>query len=844
MILKEVSSDELLWCVKERLNIIFSNSYNKTLGQGLFDSKKLELAPFKPILFESWDDWERDPLKNRSWQWRLNWLSFLSYLMGYHRVIENNAVLDFARDAIQSWLDNYLHTDTSYSFEFIWHDHGTALRAEQLVLFTYYCQEYAPSWSHEHAEFLRCVERALVVHGEVLAKESFYSEHTNHGLEQSRVLLLLSTVFDGEKATEWQQLALHRIRSELEFSFTSEGVHVENSPAYHIFVFKVFLGIIKDYPASVLGNLAEQFDQFSAKALSFITYILRPDGTLPPIGDTEQLPTSNPYAESFSDKEVYPSLQYALTSGKKGHTPALLNKIYPKSGYAVFRDSWPMANSYQQAFHIVMKLGCLSRYHHQQDEGHISVYGLGEDWLIDSGLYNYVNADPVRKYMRGRAGHNVPLISGASYSKQFEHRLAHWEVIDSCADDVNPAVTLKMNVLETVIQVRKFDFLTETKRLTVADSFEFTDELPHDVTLQWHVPADKKVSIEDGKLNIVSNTGHQCVLTFENERPDDIHILKGRKSDRVYSCISYKANSLEDSQVIRIIFKNRYSLKIKSIFDFLSSKSSDSSASSPAVHEIKVNDTCYKIDLPDYNADYIQKFIANHGKPYEAEMLEAMSIGLNPKDLVLDIGANIGNHTLYLACVLGCQVRAYEPNSRLYEPLNRSVKHNDITDLVEVLPYGVGRASSKARLTRLDESNLGAQSLELLSEGSVGIDVVRLDDQVFESPVAAIKVDVEGMELAVLEGAESLIQKDKPLLVIESVDTAHYDTLQDFIKRNGYVYCSSFNGTPTHFFIHQDKVSGSPWIDLFFAKGREFYQMRHFHKKLKKTIQQLNKIQK
>lgn len=271
MILKEVSSDELLWCVKERLNIIFSNSYNKTLGQGLFDSKKLELAPFKPILFESWDDWERDPLKNRSWQWRLNWLSFLSYLMGYHRVIENNAVLDFARDAIQSWLDNYLHTDTSYSFEFIWHDHGTALRAEQLVLFTYYCQEYAPSWSHEHAEFLRCVERALVVHGEVLAKESFYSEHTNHGLEQSRVLLLLSTVFDGEKATEWQQLALHRIRSELEFSFTSEGVHVENSPAYHIFVFKVFLGIIKDYPASVLGNLAEQFDQFSAKALSFIT---------------------------------------------------------------------------------------------------------------------------------------------------------------------------------------------------------------------------------------------------------------------------------------------------------------------------------------------------------------------------------------------------------------------------------------------------------------------------------------------------------------------------------------------------------------------------------------------
>ncbi|MGP9632701.1 FkbM family methyltransferase [Halomonas sp. AOP43-A1-21] len=841
MILRKVAAPELVGCIAKKLEKIASASSNVKLGEDLFAHKILRLAPFPAVQFLHWDDWEKDPLNNRSWQWRLNWLSFLSYLMSYHQTSKDDKVLSFAGEAIQSWLDIYLNTDTSYPFEFIWHDHATALRAEQLVFFIYYCREHAAEWAEQQDNFLKYVEQALAVHAQWLAKDSFYSEHTNHGLEQARVLLLLGTVFDGEKAYEWQQIAIRRITSELNFAFTRDGVHVENSPAYHIFVFKVFIGIIKDYPANVLGGLADKFEQFSAKALSFITHILRPDGSLPPIGDTEQLPTSDAYRNMFGHTIEYKNFLYALTQGKKGSKPSALNKVYAHSGYAVFRDSWPAADCFQQAFHVIMKMGCLSRYHHQQDEGHISVYGWGEDWLIDSGLYSYINTDPIRKYMRGRAGHNVPLINGTSYSKEFEHRLNNWQVVDCSESEVNPSITLKLQVLEPAIQIRKLDFLAESKRLNIADSFEFSDEQLHDITLQWHIPVDKSISVRDKEVSIVSTSGHQCILTFQNEQPDEIHLLKGRRNDRVYSCISYKANLLEDSQVIRVVFKNRHALNVVSAFDFLALRSAPDSLA-PSVHEVHSNGKSFKIDLPDFKTDYIQKTIANLAKPYESEMLEAMSIGLNPMDLVLDIGANIGNHTLYLACILGCQVRAYEPNERLHQPLNNSVKLNGITELVQVLPYGVGKTPSKAKLSGLNESNLGAQSLELLSNDSIGIDVVRLDDQIFETPVAAIKIDVEGMELAVLEGAESLIQKDQPLLVVESVDVAHYDALQNFIKKNNYVYCSSFNGTPTHFFIHQDKIAGSPWIDLFFAKGREFYQMRHYHKKLKKTLQQLNKI--
>ncbi len=568
MNLKKMGAAELERCVQKKLQQLSTNSGNKALGEKLIVKQHLELAPFKAVPFSEWGDWEQDPLNNRSWQWQLNWLSFLSYLMAYHRACGDEAVLDSAREAIQSWLDAYLETDTSYPFEFIWHDHATALRAEQLVLFAYYCREHAPEWASQHAEFLATLEQALVVHGQWLAKDSFYSEHTNHGLEQARVLLLLGTVFEGEQAQEWQQIAIRRISSELSFAFTDEGVHVENSPAYHIFVFKVFLGIIKDYSEEVLGDLAEQFNQFSAKALAFITHILRPDGKLPPIGDTEQLPTSDAYRDMFGHRLEYQHFLYALTQGKQGVRPSVLNRVYPKSGYAIFRDQWPAKEHYQKAFHLIAKVGCSSRYHHQQDEGHISLYAGGEDWLIDSGLYNYINKDPVRKYMRGRPGHNVPIISHASYAKEFEHRLSAWLVTDHSEAAPAPQLTMKLDVLPPVVHERKVTFDAAAKVVEVEDTVSADDDQQRNVTLQWHFPKDKTLTIEDSQVVVTSPTGNRLTIEFEGEIPDNLSVAKGRKEDKVFSCISYKANQVEPSQVLRVMFKERSGLHVTTRFRF------------------------------------------------------------------------------------------------------------------------------------------------------------------------------------------------------------------------------------------------------------------------------------
>ncbi|MDR0622035.1 MAG: hypothetical protein LBJ61_09190, partial [Deltaproteobacteria bacterium] len=72
----------------------------------------------------------------------------------------------------------------------------------------------------------------------------------------------------------------------------------------------------------------------------------------------------------------------------------------------------------------------------------------------------------------------------------------------------------------------------------------------------------------------------------------------------------------------------------------------------------------YKINLPNIYVDHIQKVIAATKEPYEKELLLDMAPRLKPGDLFLDIGGNIGNHSLFIAS-LKCNVFYFEPTIKL-----------------------------------------------------------------------------------------------------------------------------------------------------------------------------------
>ncbi|RRW48155.1 FkbM family methyltransferase, partial [Stutzerimonas stutzeri] len=212
----------------------------------------------------------------------------------------------------------------------------------------------------------------------------------------------------------------------------------------------------------------------------------------------------------------------------------------------------------------------------------------------------------------------------------------------------------------------------------------------------------------------------------------------------------------------------------------------------------------YSLYLPNADIDYIQKKISTELQPYELEMLQDIQANVSAGDLVLDVGANIGNHTLYLAAIAECKVVSFEPNALLIEAMRRSVEINQLSERVTLMPYGVGHTAGKGHFAALMEENLGGQSIEI---GEGDIRIVALDELEFPEHVRLIKVDVEGMELPVLQGAAGLIEKDRPLIYVECINADHYKTISAWMESHGYVYWDTFNATPTHLFRPAEIVS-------------------------------------
>lgn len=151
-------------------------------------------------------------------------------------------------------------------------------------------------------------------------------------------------------------------------------------------------------------------------------------------------------------------------------------------------------------------------------------------------------------------------------------------------------------------------------------------------------------------------------------------------------------------------------------------------------------------------------------------------------DLCLDIGANIGCISQALA-VNGFKVVAFEPQTEVYKVLCQNFSgesHN----------VALGDDECWATMPKVyysDKGNFGGLSVGGKSiYGTYKIPVRVLDRYTFDERVGFIKIDVEGYELKVLQGAVKLITKDKPILYIEDDRIEKSVELRKFIRDMGY----------------------------------------------------------
>ena len=187
-----------------------------------------------------------------------------------------------------------------------------------------------------------------------------------------------------------------------------------------------------------------------------------------------------------------------------------------------------------------------------------------------------------------------------------------------------------------------------------------------------------------------------------------------------------------------------------------------------------------------HSIDLISHYIRQSSDFYEVETFDLFKHFIPSEGIFLDIGANIGNHTLMFALNYPKSIiYSFEPARINFELLDFNTKKIPNANIFKI---ALGSNNSIVHINCEDINNKGHIKVDTFGEK---VPVMKLDTLKL-SPVTFIKIDVEGHEYSVIEGAKETIDRDKPVIWIEdfSQDTVNY-LINDFnyeIKVKGPFY--------------------------------------------------------
>jgi len=194
--------------------------------------------------------------------------------------------------------------------------------------------------------------------------------------------------------------------------------------------------------------------------------------------------------------------------------------------------------------------------------------------------------------------------------------------------------------------------------------------------------------------------------------------------------------------------------------------------------------------------DHIACVIQQSKNFYEPEMLQFIN-GLHPRGTIIDVGANIGNHSVYFGLFTDAtKVISIEPYGVAAELLRRNIEANNLSRVVTQFDCALGSRNGVVGIRPGRDTNIGTTRVIK----GVGIELKKLDDIARCEPVSIIKIDVEGYELEVLKGAREILQAQHPILFLEASTPRRKGILDEYLLQFGYHSGPKFNWTPTYLY--------------------------------------------
>lgn len=200
--------------------------------------------------------------------------------------------------------------------------------------------------------------------------------------------------------------------------------------------------------------------------------------------------------------------------------------------------------------------------------------------------------------------------------------------------------------------------------------------------------------------------------------------------------------------------------------------------------------------------DHIAKEIARTGTFYEIDLLEYIRelIYIRQRTTSIDVGANIGNHAIYLRSHVSEVVLAVEPNPAIVPVLRSNI---GLTQGILVAEVALGAKEGSGQVLMPDGAS-GNIGMAQIRESDGPIQITTLDSLVsgmkIPAPVLLIKIDVEGMELDVLKGARVTLIEYEPHLLIEAASSERLQQLTDYLREFGYKSITRWAQTPVYHF--------------------------------------------
>lgn len=219
--------------------------------------------------------------------------------------------------------------------------------------------------------------------------------------------------------------------------------------------------------------------------------------------------------------------------------------------------------------------------------------------------------------------------------------------------------------------------------------------------------------------------------------------------------------------------------------------------------QVSFNYLEHEFQFMGQSGEYIFERLKEQGEFYECDLLETIGESLFAYEGdIVDVGANLGNHTVYFGSILNRKVIAFEPEQQNFKFLQANIRINQLEE--STLAYNIAGWDKHEMVTLKQKvrNNFGTFTV---FEETGDTKAAPLDDYLVNRQIALIKIDVEGAELAVLNGLSSTIEKSRPIIIVEAhtskdrleqfsfFEQRNYQSILIEGRSDNYVWCPEEN---------------------------------------------------